>query len=146
MWTEEHNMHHAYTLRPHADPQFTYFPLWLQTEKEVPKWREALPSHPVARSAVWGLTRALNRVQVTHTLWNRSPSVLGNPRTAHILPLTLPAHISDSISRSISRSHLPLTPAFPILYSAAPHVAAARRWHRPFQFPRHRVGSRPQAP
>eukprot|EP00966_Prymnesium_polylepis_P309009 7140359-Prymnesium_polylepis.1 len=63
MWLEEHNMHHAYTLRPHADPQFTYFPLWLQSSKEVPQWLAALPSHPAARRLVWGLTRGLNSVR-----------------------------------------------------------------------------------
>ena len=36
MWLKEHSEHHSYTLRPHADPQFLYFPIWLQSLKEVP--------------------------------------------------------------------------------------------------------------
>jgi len=73
MWLEEHNMHHAYTLRPHVDPQFTYFPLWLQTAKEVPKWLGALPTHRKARRVVWLIARLLNRTQ--HLTW--LPLVMG---------------------------------------------------------------------
>ena len=40
---------------------------------QVPKWREALPTQPLARAAVWHLTRALNRVQ--HLTW--LPLVVG---------------------------------------------------------------------
>lgn len=35
MWLEEHNMHHAITLRPREDPQFNYLPLFLISEKEL---------------------------------------------------------------------------------------------------------------
>ena len=35
LWTEEHNVHHAITLRPREDPQFNYLPLWLISEKEL---------------------------------------------------------------------------------------------------------------
>lgn len=63
MWLEQHNMHHAYTLRPHADPQFTYFPLWLQTPKELPQWLAALPTDPRRRRIAWVLMRLLNRIQ-----------------------------------------------------------------------------------
>lgn len=34
-WLNEHNGHHAYTLRPEEDPQFLYLPLWLQNKKEM---------------------------------------------------------------------------------------------------------------
>ena len=64
MWLEEHNAHHAYTLRPHGDPQFKYFPLWLQSTKEVPYWRSELPARPAAaRALVARLTRLLVRIQ-----------------------------------------------------------------------------------
>jgi delta8-fatty-acid desaturase len=35
LWTEEHNAHHAVTLRPLEDPQFNYLPLWMISEKEL---------------------------------------------------------------------------------------------------------------
>jgi cytochrome b involved in lipid metabolism len=35
LWTEEHNAHHAVTLRPREDPQFNYLPLWMISEKEL---------------------------------------------------------------------------------------------------------------
>ena len=31
----EHNAHHAFTLRPLEDPQFNYLPMWLQNKKEM---------------------------------------------------------------------------------------------------------------
>lgn len=34
-WKEEHNVHHAVTLRPCEDPQFNYLPIWLQSTKEL---------------------------------------------------------------------------------------------------------------
>ena len=35
LWTEEHNAHHAITLRPLEDPQFNYLPFWMISEKEL---------------------------------------------------------------------------------------------------------------
>jgi len=35
MWTEEHSLHHALTMRLHEDPQFDYLPLWLTSTKEI---------------------------------------------------------------------------------------------------------------
>ncbi|GMH64943.1 hypothetical protein TrST_g9657 [Triparma strigata] len=35
MWTEEHSMHHAITIRPREDPQFNYLPIWLIDKKEL---------------------------------------------------------------------------------------------------------------
>jgi len=35
MWTEEHSMHHAITVRPREDPQFNYLPIWLIDLKEL---------------------------------------------------------------------------------------------------------------
>ncbi|KAA0150896.1 hypothetical protein FNF29_05010 [Cafeteria roenbergensis] len=35
MWNEEHNLHHAVTMRLHEDPQFDYLPIWLTSEREV---------------------------------------------------------------------------------------------------------------
>jgi len=76
MWLREHNMHHAYTLRPHADPQFMYFPLWLQTLKEVPFWRRETAGLPVfLRKAIWNITRALVRIQ--HVTWLPLSIVVG---------------------------------------------------------------------
>jgi len=76
MWLREHNMHHAYTLRPHADPQFMYFPLWLQSLKEVPLWRKELDGLPPRlRDFVWGLTRCLVRIQ--HITWLPLSVVIG---------------------------------------------------------------------
>jgi len=66
MWREEHSAHHAYTMRPHADPQFTYFPFFFQTERERPHWEAELPRGRL-RTMVWALVVALNRVQ--HLLW-----------------------------------------------------------------------------
>ena len=66
MWLEEHNEHHAYTLRPHADPQFKYFPLWLQSTKEIPHWKGELPkadAAPRARALAWRAVKALQRLQ-----------------------------------------------------------------------------------
>ena len=65
MWLEEHNEHHAYTLRPHGDPQFTYFPMWLQTPAEIPEWEKAVQKMPnsTLRWFVWNATKALVRVQ-----------------------------------------------------------------------------------
>lgn len=34
-WKEEHNVHHACTLRVCEDPQFNYLPIWLQSVKEL---------------------------------------------------------------------------------------------------------------
>jgi len=66
MWLEEHNEHHAYTLRPHADPQFKYFPLWLQSTKEIAHWKAELPRAdvaPRARALAWRAVKALQRAQ-----------------------------------------------------------------------------------
>ena len=52
---QKRNEHHAYTLRPHADPQFTCFPLWLRWRKEIPLWKNELPkveTKPRTRNAV----------------------------------------------------------------------------------------------
>jgi len=35
LWTEEHSMHHAITMRPREDPQFNYLPLCLISMKEI---------------------------------------------------------------------------------------------------------------
>jgi len=35
MWVDEHSAHHAMTMRPHADPQFKYLPLFLISNKEL---------------------------------------------------------------------------------------------------------------
>lgn len=67
MWLAEHNMHHAYTLRPHVDPQFRYFPLWLQSSKEIPIWRDLLSSPPRMRRALAHATVCLVRAQ--HLTW-----------------------------------------------------------------------------
>ena len=64
MWLKEHSEHHSYTLRPHADPQFLYFPIWLQSLKEVPLWKSELPVSPRARKLIWGGVKLLTRVQV----------------------------------------------------------------------------------
>ena len=63
MWLKEHSEHHSYTLRPHADPQFFYFPIWLQSLKEVPLWKTELPVSPRARKLLWGGVKLLTRVQ-----------------------------------------------------------------------------------
>jgi len=66
MWLCEHNLHHAYTLRPGEDPQFRYFPLWLQSVKEIPLWLAELPSartRPILRAFVWRCVQLLTRVQ-----------------------------------------------------------------------------------
>jgi delta8-fatty-acid desaturase len=66
MWLCEHNLHHAYTLRPGEDPQFRYFPLWLQSVKEVPLWLAQLPdpaAAPRLRALAWRGVRMLTRVQ-----------------------------------------------------------------------------------
>jgi len=34
MWLDEHNVHHAMTMRPCEDPQFNYLPLWCVSVKE----------------------------------------------------------------------------------------------------------------
>jgi len=63
MWLNEHNAHHAYTLRPHQDPQFTYFPLWLQSAKEIGCWMAELPKEGVSRRLAWRGVKLLVRVQ-----------------------------------------------------------------------------------
>ena len=77
MWLDEHNAHHAYTLRPHADPQFTYFPLWLQSCKELTMWRAEIDALPkgLARSLTWRLTKGLVRIQ--HLTWLPLSVVIG---------------------------------------------------------------------
>lgn len=76
MWLDEHNAHHAYTMRPHADPQFTYFPMWLQSTKEIGKWRSHLAALPPRqRALVWALTKALVRIQ--HLTWLPLSIVVG---------------------------------------------------------------------
>lgn len=35
MWVDEHSAHHAYTMRPHEDPQFKYLPIFLVSPKEL---------------------------------------------------------------------------------------------------------------
>ena len=35
LWMEEHNAHHAITLRPLEHPQFNYLPIWMISEKEL---------------------------------------------------------------------------------------------------------------
>ena len=63
MWLKEHSEHHSYTLRPHADPQFLYFPFWLQSLKEVPLWKAELPCALHARKLLWKGVRLLTRMQ-----------------------------------------------------------------------------------
>ena len=76
MWLDEHNAHHAYTMRPHADPQFTYFPLWLQSPKEIAPWREHLNTMPrLQRKPMLLLTKALVRIQ--HLTWLPLSIVIG---------------------------------------------------------------------
>lgn len=76
MWLDEHSAHHAYTMRPHADPQFTYFPMWLQSTKEIGKWRSHLAALPQRqRALVWWLTKALVRIQ--HLTWLPLSIVVG---------------------------------------------------------------------
>ena len=44
MWLDEHNRHHALTMRPSTgtfgsgDPQFDYLPMWLVSKKPKTKW------------------------------------------------------------------------------------------------------------
>jgi len=76
MWLDEHSGHHAYTLRPHADPQFTYFPLWLQSAKEIKPWRDHLASLPkLQRVPMLELTQFLVRIQ--HFTWLPLSIVIG---------------------------------------------------------------------
>jgi len=63
MWLEEHSAHHAYTLRPHGDPQFKYFPLWLQSTKEIPCWKAELPTDLRLRRWASKAVRCLVRLQ-----------------------------------------------------------------------------------
>ncbi|GMH64171.1 hypothetical protein TL16_g03901 [Triparma laevis f. inornata] len=35
MWTVEHSLHHAITIRPREDPQFNYLPIWMLDLKEL---------------------------------------------------------------------------------------------------------------
>jgi delta8-fatty-acid desaturase len=35
MWTDDHSLHHAITMRAQEDPQFDYLPIWLVSEKEL---------------------------------------------------------------------------------------------------------------
>ena len=56
MWTEEHSMHHAITVRPREDPQFDYLPIWLIDHKELANKKRDGPSgyqlNPVIRFLV----------------------------------------------------------------------------------------------
>jgi delta8-fatty-acid desaturase len=60
MWPEEHNMHHAITLRPYEDPQFNYMPLFLINSKELDAKRSDLFR---TNRFLYGLSRILVSVQ-----------------------------------------------------------------------------------